>query len=417
MAALAATTLLLGGVWRESSDANAGSARRPAAAASGETVALVRELERLVRTNPGDARSAVRLGLAYQERARGTGDPRYYPKSERALRRALAVAPRNADALTGLGALALTRHRFAEALALGRRALRVAPSNSQAYGVVGDALLETGRYRDAFAAFDRMAAIKPTLGAYARVAYARELVGNRQGAFAAMRLAFDAAGDPQSAAWVRLQLGKLHASRGELRAAERDYRAALALWPRFADALDAIADIRAATGRPETAIALVRRAIRITPISHYYGALGDFYTQAGRPVLARRAYAAARAGDRVLARNGSDTELETARFDVDHGFRLRDALARAIRGRAKAPSIDGDDTLAWALARNGRCAEARGYSVRALRLGTVDAVKYFHRGMIERCLGNRAAARAWLTRALRVNPYFPQAAEARRALR
>ena len=70
------------------------------------------------------------------------------------------------------------------------------------------------------------------------------------------------------------------------------------------------------------------------------------------------------------------------------------------------PSIDGDDVLAWALERNGRCGEAQRYSERALRLGTLDALKIFHRGMIERCLGNRAEAKTWFRRALRVNPQF-----------
>jgi Flp pilus assembly protein TadD len=59
-----------------------------------------------------------------------------------------------------------------------------------------------------------------------------------------------------------------------------------------------------------------------------------------------------------------------------------------------------------ALARNGRCGEALRYSERALRLGTRDALKYFHRGMIERCLGHRPEARTWFRRALALNPHF-----------
>jgi Flp pilus assembly protein TadD len=62
--------------------------------------------------------------------------------------------------------------------------------------------------------------------------------------------------------------------------------------------------------------------------------------------------------------------------------------------------------LAWALARNGRCAEAEHFSRRALRLGTRDALKFFHRGMIERCLGNSDEARSWFGRALALNPNF-----------
>ena len=51
------------------------------------------------------------------------------------------------------------------------------------------------------------------------------------------------------------------------------------------------------------------------------------------------------------------------------------------------------------------CTEALGYSRRSLRLGTRDASFFFHRGMIERCLGRPAQARAAFSRALAINPY------------
>ena len=105
----------------------------------------------------------------------------------------------------------------------------------------------------------------------------------------------------------------------------------------------------------------------------------------------QRQYALVDVIERLLVANGVRTDLETAHFDVDHGVRLGRALALARQARRARPSIDGDDVLAWALARNGRCAEALPYSRRALRLGTHDALKFFHRGMIERCLGARVA--------------------------
>ena len=104
--------------------------------------------------------------------------------------------------------------------------------------------------------------------------------------------------------------------------------------------------------------------------------------------------------------NGVKVDLETALYRVDHGIRLRETLALARRARAERPSVLGDDVLAWALARNGRCGEALAHSKRSLRLGTRDAAFFFHRGMIERCLGRPAAARSWFARALDLNPHF-----------
>ena len=60
------------------------------------------------------------------------------------------------------------------------------------YGVIGDAHVERGEYDAAFDAFDRMAAIKPTAAAYARVAYARELQGDLPGALRTMQMAAEA---------------------------------------------------------------------------------------------------------------------------------------------------------------------------------------------------------------------------------
>jgi hypothetical protein len=110
--------------------------------------------------------------------------------------------------------------------------------------------------------------------------------------------------------------------------------------------------------------------------------------------------------ERLLEANGVRTELETALFDLDHDRRLGDALARARAAYEMRKSIDAEDVLAWALYKNGLCDAARMHSTRALRLGTRDALKLFHRGMIEGCLGNEAARESLFAQALAINPHF-----------
>ena len=415
VAALAAAVTLLGGAFRGShspaaqaaSPAGAARALTDAGLAVGDTAALVSQLQDRLRADPRDARGYALLGLAYQQRARETGDPTYYPRSERALRRALRLAPADAVSIGGLGSLALSRHRFREALGLGRRALRLAPGSARTYGVIGDSLVELGRYDQAFRAFDTMAQLRPSLAAYARVSYARELLGRPQDAIAAMRLAVEAAANqPEATAWARVQLGKLYWSTGQLGPAAREYRSALAAFPGYAYAFDALAQVEAARGHTRRAIALETRAVDAIPLPQFVGLLGDLYAAHGQRAQARRQYALIGVIQRLLVANGVKTDLETALFDVDHGIRLRHAVALARAARADRPSIDGDDVLAWALARNGRCGEAAAYSRRALRLGTQDALKLFHRGMIERCLGNRTVGDTFLRRALTLNPHF-----------
>jgi tetratricopeptide (TPR) repeat protein len=411
-AALAAAVLSLGGVLHSS---GATQPDRPHAVAealasgfgAGDTMGLVAQLQRALRRAPGNVHDLDLLGLAYQQRARETGDPTWYPKSNGILIRALRLAPRDLPATSGLGLLALSRHRFTEALATGRRAVELSPSTAATHGIVGDALLELGRYRAAFAMFDTMARLKPGLAAYARISYARELRGDWSGAVQAMRLAGTAAiGQPEPTAWVHLQLGKLYWNRGRYAVAAAEYRAALQTFPGYVYALDALAQVEAATGHLERAITLERRAAQTIPLPQFVGLLGDFESAAGHRPAAQRAYALIGVIDRLLRANGVRTDLEVALFDADHNVAPVRTLTLARHAQHARPSIDGDDVLAWTLERNGRCADALGYSRLALRLGTRDALKFFHRGMIERCLGNGTVARGWFRRALAVNPHF-----------
>ena len=409
---LAAAVLSLGGVLHP---ARATHADRPHAAAevlssgfgAGDTTGLVAQLQQALRRAPGNVHDLDLLGLAYQQRARETGDPTWYPKSNGILNRALRLAPRDLSATSGLGLLALSRHRFTEALAIGRRAVALSPSTAATHGIVGDALLELGSYRAAFAMFDTMARLKPGLAAYARISYARELRGDWSGAVQAMRLAGTAAiGQPEPTAWVHVQLGKLYWNRGRCAVAAAEYRAALQTFPGYVYALDALAQVEAATGHLERAIALERHAAQTIPLPQFVGLLGDFESAAGHRPAAQRAYALIGVIDRLLRANGVRTDLEVALFDADHNVAPGRTLALARRAQHARPSIDGDDVLAWTLERNGRCADALGYSRLALRLGTRDALKFFHRGMIERCLGNGTVSRGWFRRALAVNPHF-----------
>jgi tetratricopeptide (TPR) repeat protein len=404
-AGLTATALLLGGALRASSTASPATAAMRLAPTS--TAGVVAEAQAAVRMNPDDVAALDELGLAYQQSARETGDPTYYTKSGAALRRALRIAPRDLIATGGLGSLALSRHRFREALALGRRAHAISPTTARNYGVTGDALVELGRYREGFRAFDAMASMKPDVSSYARIGHARYLLGDVPGAIGALKLAVDAAaGQGETEAWTHVQLSKVYFSVGRTSHAVAEARSALRAFPDYALGYDALAWAQFAQGRLQQAIRSEQSAVNRIPLPQYVAMLGDLYRATGNEKEARKQYALIRIIERLLVANGVKTDLETALFDVDHGIRLPASLALARAAQRERPSIDGDDVLAWALERNGLCGEAQRYSRRALRLGTLDALKMFHRGMIERCLGNRAEESHWFARALRLNPHF-----------
>ena len=414
--AIIGTGALLGGIFRETpSPASAEIAQaeqqvedfQAGFKLNASTAAFVQALQAKLGVNAKDEHAWLLLGLAYQQRARETGDPSYYTKSQGSLERALDLDPKDPFAYSGLGSLALSRHRFREALALGEKAHRLAPTITRNYGVIGDAEIELGRYPQAFHDFDLMNKLRPDLSSYARISYGRELRGNTAGAIRAMNLAVDAAsGAKEPTAWTHVQLGKLYFNHGRSHDAEREYRIALQVFPGYAYGLDALAQALGARGAYRQAIAAEQQAVDAIPLPQYVAALGDLYRVTGQPAAARRQYALIGAIEKLLNANGVKTDLEIALFQADHGIALRHALARARLARSERPSIDGNDVLGWALARNGRCSEALPYSRSALRLGTQDALKFFHRGMIERCLGHTVSARTWFDRALALNPRF-----------
>ena len=369
----------------------------------GEAVA---SLQARLRVVPGDWRSFASLGLAYVQQARVTADPSYYPKAEGVLRRSLSLDRADNDvALTGLGALSLARHEFTDALTWGRQARAVNPYDDNVYGVMGDALVELGRYREAFATIQHMVDLKPDLGSYARVSYARELQGDVPGAIAAMRMALHAAGTAQDASWASYQLGELYWNTGRVQRAASAYHAALHYDDTFVPPLAGLAKVAWAAGDVDDAIARYRTVVARYPLPEHVIALGDLYATTGRTALAQRQYALVRTEEQLFRANGVNVDLELALFDADHG-RPSDGLRAAREEWSRRHSVHVADALGWALYRDGRASEALPFARRALSVGMRNALFFFHAGMIERATGDTAAARRDLTEAVDINPHF-----------
>jgi tetratricopeptide (TPR) repeat protein len=405
---------LVGGVLAESRGSALGTAA-PAAladraltgAAASIGASATHTLELRVQAEPDDARALTELGFAYQLRWRETADASYLPRSEAALTRAVRSGSDDANAVLGLGSLALIRHEFRSALTYGRRARHLLPGSYRPYGVIGDALVELGRYDEAFAAFDRMISLRPSLASYARVAYARELVGDRPGAVAAMRLALESAsGQPEPTAWAHVELAKLELALGHVGAARRHTTAALRVLPGYPSARVELAQVEAAAGNLAAAIRSARLATEATPTAQSVTLLGDLLERAGRRAEAHRQRETVAVIDRLLASSGVRVDLESAVYRADNLIHPAETVALARRARADRPSIYGDDAVGWALARAGRCEEAIPWLERALRLGTQDGLLLFHRGYAAGCAGRRAEMHTWYARALAANPAF-----------
>jgi tetratricopeptide (TPR) repeat protein len=224
---------------------------------------------------------------------------------------------------------------------------------------------------------------------------------------AAMRLALEAAaGQPEPTAWTHVELAKLEFGQGRLVAARRHARAALLTFPGYPAALVELARVNAAHGRLAAAARAAREAVDAVPSGASAGLLEDVLEQAGRHDAAHEQRGVVAVIDRLLRANGVRVDLEAAVYRADRRIRPLETVVLARRARTDRPSIYGDDAVAWALARAGRCAEALPFAERSLRLGTKDALLYFHRGYAEGCAGNRAAMGDWYAKALDLSPEF-----------
>src|SRR5207248_8469498 len=160
----------------------AGSGDAPSSVARQPKVKSMEQLQEEIRVGGETGPLLTDLGVAYLNQARATADPTWYAKAGTALERAQALSPEEPRTLTGAGLLALARHQFASALALGQRAHRVEPSSPDALGVMVDAQVELGRYDDAAATVQEMVDRRPALASLSRVSYVRELHGDTSGA-------------------------------------------------------------------------------------------------------------------------------------------------------------------------------------------------------------------------------------------
>lgn len=362
-------------------------------------------LQARLAVHPDDPMALSRLAVAYVRRGRDTGDPTYIAKASQAVERSLAIDSAPPETMTAAGLVALARHDFAAGLEWGRRASAAQPEAADPLGVMVDAYVELGRYAEALEASQDMVDRRPSLASLARVSYLRELHGDHAGAVAAMTQAITAgAGDAADVASVEALLGDLHLAAGDLPRARQAYRRALERAPGLAPAEVGLARVSAAQGDLGAATARLEAVVRRLPTSTSVALLGDLYAATGRDAEARAQYELVRQIEQLNQANGITIDLEMARFEADHGSVAAVDLARAAF--EARPTIHAADALGWALRQTGRPDEALPHARAAVRLGTADALLWYHLAVVEADLGMADEARAHLGRAMSLNPHL-----------
>ncbi|HVE58639.1 MAG TPA: tetratricopeptide repeat protein [Pyrinomonadaceae bacterium] len=376
------------------------------------------EVLKLIEKAPDSPMGYTQLAAIYIKRARATGDFSLNTKAETAIDKALQFAPEDTPARKLKASLHLTFHRFTEALELGKKLQTEFPDDAFVYGVLTDANAELGNYKEAVEAAQKMVDLKPNSNSYARVAHLRSLYGDTEGAVEMFKTAARTAdpADKEAQSWCLVQLGDELWKNGKYAEAEKVYDEALQNFPNFHLALAGKGRARAAQNDFEAAVKFLSDALNRVPNVETAILLGDIYTKQGSIDKAKEQYDLVEVIEQKIGVNNDQKRL--ALLWADHDLRIDEALTIAKRESEMRKDIFTADAFAWTLYKKGQLTDAKTAISAALNPKANDARIYYHAGMIEKDLGNRAEAKKMLETALKINPMFDliQAENARKAL-
>jgi tetratricopeptide (TPR) repeat protein len=394
------------------------AAAPPSQAPSDVLTRQIQALQQRLRAQPEDYVGWGTLGIDYIQKAKDTVDPAYYPKAEGVLQRSLRLnTGDNFIAMAGMADLRAAQHNFTDALTWAQRASRINPYNSTVYGALADAYTQLGRYDDAAHAVQHMVDLQPGTPSLTRAEYVFELRGRLDQARAAMRRALDDATSPAEQAFAHYYLGELALANGDPEGALAEQNTGLRADPGYPDLLEGRAKAEAALGQQQAAIRDFVTVVARVPQPQYVIEAGEYLESLGRTTQARQDYDLFATEMRLFTSNGVQLDVEPTLFYADHGDPAL-ALRYGAAGIAARPFLEMDDAYAWALHVNHRDTEALGWANKAMATGMRNALFAYHRGIIEKSLGQRAAARHDLSQALALDPAFNplQAPLARQAL-
>jgi Tfp pilus assembly protein PilF len=331
----------------------------PAAATQRE----LRSLREQVAKNPENLGLAVRLARRYLAIGRAEFDPRYNGRAQALLEPWWHLDPPPAEVLVLRATLRQNRHEFEPALDDLSAVLAIDPRNAQALLTQATILQVIGRHDEARRSCTTLALLTPALITATCLADVASVSGEAERAYATLRSAVDAApeADAEVRLWALTALAEIAVRANDPAAAERNFRAALALGIKDAYLLGAYADFLLDRGRSAEARDLLADETRADPLRLRLAlaehALGAPELPAHVAALAARFEASRMRGDTVHRREearfalhllndpATALRLATENWRVQReAWDARLVLEAALA--AGAPSA-ADDVLAW----------------------------------------------------------------------
>ena len=373
-----------------------------------KTKIRVDELTKKIKENPNDIKPRLQVVVIYLSEARITGEhPYYYPAVLKILDGVLAIDPQNFEATTFKASVKMSQHQFSEARALAEKARKINPNNAYVYGVLVDANVELGDYEQAVIMSDKMQELKPSLEAYSRASYLREIYGNYPSSIEAMKLAVQA-GLPGSEpfCWSKNTLGHLYETTGQLKEAERQYDEILVMRPSYAFALRGKAQIYKARKEYGKALAELEKAAKIMPEFSFHEEMADIYALQGEKDKAAKKYAEVVKMLDEDAVSGHAVDLELCKLYTKTG-QLDSALEYGLKEYKRRPkNIDVNHALAWVYFKKKENSVALEHINMALRTGSKEPELLHMASVIQLAVGNKATGEKLAAQAKRTNPSF-----------
>jgi tetratricopeptide (TPR) repeat protein len=208
-----------------------------------------------------------------------------------------------------------------------------------------------------------------------------------------------------------VRLGELHFRTGQWDDAEAAYQRAAELDAGDADLLDHLAELHAARGAFDDAVACSDKAIASAPRAAFYRARGDILAAKGDADEAfdwhRKALdaflAAAAAGYAPAQRHLAAMYCDVEAFrDPEEAIRW---ARRDLQTRRTGATLAA---MAWALYHAGRPGEAAANMDKALKVKTIDPAVLYQAGLIYPAAGDGARGRLYLRQAAAANPKFQE---------
>ena len=369
--------------------------------------------ERSAHRAPGDQIIARMLAAQYLTRFRERADIGDALRAAAFARRSLADAPvGNGAADAALSSALLALHRFKDARRYALAAFRVQPWNSASRSAVATLDMELGDYNGARRLLATPPAVDPDADVSWQTARARydELTGNLQRSRYRIERAGRVVDDvidnsAEARAWFHVRAAELALESGDYAGAVTGAREALAIYPSYARAYGMLARTCWSRRQWPQALTAAARAADIVPLPEYLGYQADAQRGLGNIQAARQTEDLIRAIERIgNAQRINDRII--ASYYLDHDMNLVDALRIARRDIAARDDVFSEDTLAWALAKNGRWTQARVHALRATRLGTQNSLLQYHAAVIALHIGRPDEAHRRFEMALALSPQF-----------